>query len=159
MFARSDSSEPAELASGKEQAQRSCAVQARAEGAAKAVPSARAPRWVGMKTMKSSDLAWMRITGNKGSSAESMVNAALAAVLTVSDGLPAVLGSSNNLHGGEWTELPVHSETPKRMLGKKAFEDAYELGDKLGGGKFGNVFRAKRWTDKKAVAVKVRRGA
>jgi len=33
VFARSDSSEPAELASGKEQAQRSCAVQARAEGA------------------------------------------------------------------------------------------------------------------------------
>ena len=41
------------------------------------------------------------------------------------------------------------------MPGARAFDASYRIGDKLGGGKFGNVFQGTRVIDQKPVAIKV----
>ena len=106
--------------------------------------------------MNDGDLDWMRMSKVNQSSNESMTDAALSAVLRVSDRLPRLLGATEDSVDDSWKELAVRAEVPRRMPGARAFDTTYELGDKLGNGKFSSVFKGHRKSDKKAVAVKVR---
>ena len=106
--------------------------------------------------MKDTDLDWMRLSKQScRSGSESMSGAALAAICTISDRLPKLLGATDETLDDRWTELSVRTEVPRRMPGARAFDASYRIGDKLGGGKFGNVFQGTRVIDQKPVAIKV----
>mmetsp|Transcript_61075 Transcript_61075/g.167533 ORF Transcript_61075/g.167533 Transcript_61075/m.167533 type:complete len:596 (-) Transcript_61075:620-2407(-) len=105
--------------------------------------------------MNDGELDWMRMSKRNESSNESMTDAALSAVLRVSDRLPRLLGATEDSVDDSWKELPVRAEVPRQMPGARAFDTTYELGDKLGNGKFSSVYKGRRKSDKKAVAVKV----